>query len=93
MQTIDEAAKEFSSYEPVQIGFKAGIAFAQRWISVEEELPEEEMKSSLSINVLVKSPNAISPIVAFYNFGSKKWVFYGHNEHLIVTHWRPINLK
>ena len=43
METIEEAAKEFSekSVWACPISFKAGVEFAQRWISVEDELPQE----------------------------------------------------
>ena len=48
MKTIEEAAKDFNDshvngHHPqkwVSDIFKAGVEFAQRWIPVEEELPE-----------------------------------------------------
>ena len=49
MKTIEEAAKEYGrkvspqsdwTARNAEISFKAGAEFAQRWIPVEEELPE-----------------------------------------------------
>ena len=86
MQTIDEAAKEFSSYEPAQIGFKAGIAFAQRWISVEEELPEVDYNEPYPI--LIKKDKIYNIFVL--------WIFSPNDIEMLKTSfkfWRPINLK
>ena len=52
MKTIKQTCTEFckklnSVYDEKQV-FKAGVEFAQRWIPIEEELPEE------NIPVLVK---------------------------------------
>ena len=50
MKTIEEVSKEFSekSVWACPISFKAGVEFAQRWISVEEELP------SIGDHILIK---------------------------------------
>jgi len=67
-----------------KIGFKSGVEFAQRWIPVEEELPEENEV------VLYKSNGNV-------NIGT---VGYGRFSYLSkfvavtgITHWRPIELK
>ena len=39
-QALDEAYKNAGSNAYFGNGFKAGVEFAQRWVSVEEELPE-----------------------------------------------------
>jgi len=63
----------------VDYGFKAGVEFAQRWISVEEELPEKGEKV-----LVLLDDNDIQ-------FDS--WLGYWFAWHHKVTHWRPIELK
>ena len=76
-------------------GFKAGVEFAQRWISVEDELPEDENKESdFSVCVLAKDMHG-KTMSAYYHF--KKYSFYSNafskSELIGITHWRPIELK
>ena len=41
MKTIEEAQDEHSLYKDGDgFSFRAGVEFAQQWISIEEELPE-----------------------------------------------------
>jgi hypothetical protein len=105
MKTIKEAAAErvkYSSFPKdkegfgimISMAFCAGIWFAQRWISVEEELPEGVFhENTISRTVLVKG-----------EFTSVHLAQYDHKEgrflpdesrlnHLKFTHWRPIELK
>jgi len=49
METIDEAAKDYADkyFErsgncEAKLGFKAGVVFAQQWVSVEDEIPEDD---------------------------------------------------
>ena len=101
MKTIEEAATEFSDkywkqltdYEKIST-FKAGVEFAQRWISVEEELPESGEL------VLVAIENCFTDVVCA-RIISGKWncrlyIPTGHPDFIIedkVTHWRTIELK
>ena len=85
MKTIEEVAKEFSekSVWACPISFKAGVEFAQRWISVEDELPEtiDDEKIFLRYPILVKNiDGAFQALNTFSNIGT-------------YTHWRPIELK
>ena len=91
MKTIEQAAKEFraefmadgSHLERCSdVSFKAGVEFAQRWIPVEEELPEENEV------VLVKG---VIYSLALYKGGKFNPDFMLKHED--VTHWRPIKLK
>jgi hypothetical protein len=65
-------------------GFISGFEFAQRWISVEEELPEKY------INVLVKIPNGYPEGRATTTFLMEAGEF-AYNLH--PSHWRYIELK
>ena len=97
MKTIELVSKEFSekSVWACPISFKAGVEFAQRWISVEDELPEDENKESdFSVCVLAKDMHS-KTMSAYYHF--QKRSFYSNafskSELIGVTHWRPIELK
>lgn len=70
-------------------GFIAGVVFAEKLTSVEDELPNEE-NGYLDKDVLIKSiDNKYS--IAFYN---EKYGWDSLNELIdTVTHWRPINRR
>lgn len=83
MKTTEEASKEYSrrvspqsdwTARNAEISFKAGVEFAQRWIPVEEELPNE------CTFVLTKYKNTYSV----------SWYDGEFNEMYNPTHWRPI---
>ena len=88
MKTIEEAAKDFNDshvngHHPqkwVSDIFKAGAEFAQRWISIDEELPP------VSQQVIVKLKN---------NWHTCTWLLgdgtFAYN--IKPTHWRYIDLK
>ena len=108
MKKIQEAAKEYSInsnsnfVEDGEKEFKAGVEFAQRWIPVEEELPEEsqdwhhERNQNYKYydNVLCKSKNNKVFVARRYSFlnGNIKWNVSSTSENSI-THWRQIELK
>lgn len=97
MLKINEAAKDYSKSKSSaevfrcahETDFKAGVEFAQRWISVEEELPEN------GDFVLVKTDNGC--VTTAYLHGIKSgFVTYGEDAYIVfgvITHWRPIELK
>ena len=107
MKTTEEAAKEYSrrvspqsdwTARNAEISFKAGVEFAQRWIPVEEELPE------VGAMVLTKMEkrhgdtwvqNYYSTATRLENQG--EWQTVNWVDHSIsfghITHWRPIELK
>ena len=72
--------------------FKAGAEFAQRWVSVEEELPEIGEKV---ITKMTKDKRTA------YGIATRIREEWGINAHWIdhtfsnmnITHWRPVNLK
>ena len=98
MKTIKEAAHEY--FRKAQLGlenpgsesgFIAGVKFAQRWISVEDELPQEQ-----GYYLVLKIPlfrGNCNVVVA--EFGKNNTFYYQRTNSTIenVTHWRPIELK
>ena len=103
MKTIEEAAKEFceirrkiSTGYPPKEWFKAGVEFAQRWISVDEGLPEEGLKVITDIDIVCWFKKG-----KFKNITPTPNKTGGHcdgnmfREDLTdeVSAWRPINLK
>jgi hypothetical protein len=93
MKTIKEAAKEYAdktdkaNAEFVAEDFTAGVEYAQRWISVKDELPQED-------NIyLVKWTNLLGQksfeLVRFSTKENNWEVKYFE----CVTHWRAIELK
>lgn len=70
-----------------KIGFIRGVAWAERWIPVEEELPDNQDI------VLVKTDKGC--VSTAYLHGKKSgFICYGqeaYNDFGEVTHWRPIN--
>ncbi len=87
MKTAEQAAVEYAeSFEDndytieTEFAFKAGVNFAQRWISVEEELPTPYEQ------VIVKLKNGWHTCTWVNNEG-----IFAFNVH--PTHWRPIELK
>ena len=65
-------------------GFKSGVKFAQRWISVEDELPE------IGDEIIVKLKE--HPLKKY-----QAWSIECRRDIEIIpvfaTHWRPIELK
>ena len=94
MKTIEDVSKEFSekSVWACPISFKAGVEFAQRWISVEDELPEEQ---GYYLDIAPRTfPKNCNVVVA--EFHEDNMTFYSEiYDYPIVdaTHWRPIELK
>jgi hypothetical protein len=75
----------------IQDAFTAGAEFAQRFISVNDELPEDiETDGRTYIPCIVT--NGQTKTIAFRRLSplTKKWNW---NVMLEVTHWRPIELK
>jgi hypothetical protein len=98
MKKIEQAAANFAREcmsdkvnQQIEMGFLAGAEFAQRWISVKDELPEN---SDVERYYLVKLSSAASDrpflAVAYRNdaFCSPAW-----SRMDSVTHWRLIELK
>ncbi len=91
MKKIEQAAKEyFEEYgynerSGEDLAFKAGVEFAQRWIPVEEGLPD------FLTDVLIKISNGKISIGCL--FIDEKFNVEFINEKIKVTHWRPLEYK
>ena len=105
MKTIEQASidyalsREDNDYTiETEMAFEAGVEFAQRWISVEEELPDigEEVLVKRELrqgDTWVQRFCSVSTRLApSGEWEDVKWSDVGHTRG-IVTHWRPINLK
>lgn len=97
-EALDEAYKNAGSNAYFGNGFRAGIEFAQRWISVDEVLPEigctvfvkKELRQG---DTWVQHIYSVSTRLApSGEWESIKWSDVGFTRG-IVTHWRPIELK
>ena len=118
MRTIEEGAKElYPQNKPTmytqfvagleQLAFKAGVEFAQRWISVEDELPEiTTINNHNAVNVKFKTIYGdervcTATLESFSQHCGENspmndvWYVYPSGGHVLrnVTHWRPIELK
>ena len=97
MKTIGKAANDYSNntdYDcaiEIEKAFLAGAKFAQRFISVNDELPEDvETEGRTHIPCIVTNGN--TKTIAFRRLSplTKKWNW---NVMMEVTHWRPIDIK
>lgn len=101
MKAIEQAAKECAEKmwgdcfnatpDKLEEAFKAGAAFAQEWISVEDELPPICIEASEENILLLR--NKIDGITLGY-----RKIYYWYSQLGIltfdtVTHWRQINRK
>jgi len=66
----------------IEDAFESGMLAAQRWIPVEEELPEER--------VFVLCQNPCSAFVASFHGKEKGFRIPNAEGEYKVTHWRPI---
>jgi hypothetical protein len=94
MKTIEQAAKEYVdnngwwkrddqplTYQEHQETFKKGVEFAQRWISVEDELPESGK------TVLIQDKNS------YVGLACRRYGDWDYKYKKMITHWRPITFK
>lgn len=95
MKTIEEAAKECAfhaqgnkhHFTDEKI-FRYGVEFAQRWIPVEEELPEIGEK----VPVLLSTKKWSISSRKVYSNGKIGWTGSGTFIDSIIA-WRPIEIK
>ena len=110
MKTIEEASNEYSkSFEDndytieTESAFKAGVEFAQRWISVEDELPEvtKPYRDYMKVSDFVIAKLAVSDEWFKLRLikgmaGNKEftnWIDQNDYSYFTVNKWRPIEIK
>jgi hypothetical protein len=98
MKTIEEAAAAYATQKErvtrsEHAAFVAGVEFAQRWISVKEELPPKVRGNGDSETIFVKDEFGDYGF-CHYNHKNRKWTNgIPGGDWMGVTHWRPIELK
>ncbi len=104
MKTIEQGSKEVIGNQGKR-AFIKGVEFAQRWIPVEEELPEDneillrpyedDFTTMQTIKILVKTDcdSIIDNFRLKMQVGNKEWVWFMNLEDEQITHWRQIELK
>ncbi len=107
MKTIEEAAVELSSKEVkngndyshglkvgIEFGFEKGVAFAQQWISVEDELPPCSDEDLLLRGIDDRGISGVVDVGYMHDSADGKpnlSNFISLGGILInITHWRPI---
>jgi hypothetical protein len=88
MKTVEEAAEKYgknygNDSGVAKLAFKAGVEFAQRWISVNYELPDDGQRFIGRLNDTCYEANT------YYESG----VVDTDYMRLYFTHWRPIEIK
>jgi hypothetical protein len=87
-----------------KVSFKEGVAFAQNWISVEDELPETPLTDienvQYSEHILLKVNGYDHPFIGYYMKANDDEFFEFVPESItnefmqeLITHWRLIDLK
>ena len=87
MVTIEDKYNEIYS-----LGFKAGVEFAQRWISVEEELPPIGEKVITKMTKDKRTAYGIATRIREEWEINVHWVDHTFSN-MTITHWRPIEIK
>ena len=76
-----------------EASFISGVEFAQRWIPVEEELPEIGEKVQVKLLIIGNKTTDVDHDRLILKDG-KTWMFdVEQMAGIAVTHWRPIELK
>ena len=103
METIYDAGRrvfEAARWDTLQVGntddciemFEAGVQFAQRWIPVEEELPEIGEKVITKMTKDKRTSYGIATRIREEWEINAHWIDHTFSN-MTITHWRPINLK
>ena len=105
MKTIEEAAiecantyvKGYRDFYPSNEGdfidvFEAGVEFATKWISVDEELPRIGEKVITKMNKDKRTSYGIATRIREELEIDAHWIDHTFSN-MNITHWRPIELK
>ena len=103
-ETIEDSALDYVNStsitfpeDAVKKAFKSGVEFAQRWISVDDELPPCSDEDILIKGIDFEGRKDIPDIGYMHsssnNIPNKENFISLSGEIMEVTHWRPIELK
>lgn len=106
MKTIKQAAMDhffeihgdYNNAHIHSIAFKTGVAFAEEWISIKDELPDYDQP------ILTKDIHGFYDLMYFRRAGDEGVSDFDEDVFInnciwsklsenIITHWRPINRK
>jgi hypothetical protein len=95
---IQQAAAEYAAQDRVtrseHVAFVAGVEFAQRWISVEDELPPCSDVDILIKGIDYRGKSGIVDIGYMHESTPRVENFISlSGEILTVTHWRHIDMN
>lgn len=76
----------------IQDAFTAGVDFAQRWIPIEEELPEIGEKVITKMTKDKRTSYGIATRIREEWEINSHWIDHTFSN-MTITHWRPIELK
>ena len=72
-------------------GFYRGVLWAQRWINVQDALPDTTHEANRLSNVVIcKSPFLADEFSAYYDSVKERWCLYPSGKSIQVEEWRPI---
>ena len=91
-QALDEAYNNAGSNAYFGNGFRAGIEFAQRWISVDEKLPEIGEKVITKMTKDKRTAYGIATRIREEWEINAHWIDHTFSN-MNITHWRTIELK
>ena len=102
MKTLNQAAKDYSEItnvfnsvdsKIVEESFLKGAEFANKWIDIDDELPNDRDIVLIYVNNKFKTVgcyNYIRDLWYFYDFSENE--FYELSKNDIVLFWKPINV-
>ena len=102
MKTIEEAAREAGlvnrmAKTNIEEAFKKGVAFAQRWIPVEECMPENHLKIKTNPLGTMQTTDQVLVRTSMDGIKLKKRVClngkWSWAAGIVAVEWRPIELK
>ena len=91
METIEKAQNRLEITIEGKNGFYRGVLWSQRFINVEDALPDTTHEAiNLSKVVICKSPFLADEFSAYYETKKKRWCLYPSGKTIQVTEWRPV---
>lgn len=92
METIEQAQNRLESLSMAgKNGFFRGVLWANRFIKIEDELPNaEDETNGLSKVVIAKCEDLADEVSAYFDTITNEWHIYPSGQIIEVTEWRPI---